>query len=1486
VGALPVNAGGPSFPGGAVAYSADGAGQYHVVGGANAVADPNPPIQLVVLRGVEPVSATVQAAPDGSFDVVVSATPGDLLALAVTDGHPEALSSTLELGAMPDLVAPWVEPGLVTIAAHDRSFWVAGGLGTVTDDLAVTEAHLDVPSAPAVALAVAADGSFGETAVASSSGTVLTLVARDAADHVSSAPLAPLPANVGPPVISAGALVLATPGVYAVEGVFASGHHALESPDGLENVVLENRTTPGFGPWTVTPAAAGGIGYAFAPVTVAGALGDEIWLVAEDGHPEWLSTEAQVWTLPQISGAPVVDLAADDLVYAGGAYHLAIPAGAVTGDPAPLEVVAQLWRFDGASWSAVGGASASTASGEQGELELIGGAEGNLVVVSVTDAGNRTTTRRLGNLPPAADLTVSFESAQATASERAGSIQLAVTLSMAPPGTVTVGFATADGTAVAGTDYEAVAGQLTFTPTVTSRTVSVAILDDAVEEGTESFSVTLSNPSFGLALGAVPTVAVAIADNEGEPREVDLSVRPGAGWNMLPGPIGVSVTQGQATFTSPLPDGPDRGDRLTLSDGQEVYLGACSDDFHCEVRTSFGVEPTDLPSGQVTAVYPAFTSLAQAVSQAGGVLGSTDLVSANLALNLVCYAGLDEQPVSISGWTTSPEHFIRVVAPLAYSQRGGRQRHSGRWDEGAYRLDVNGTCVTASVGNLILEGLQLHCWDGPDEDLFGIHVVGPAVSGFVDVGESIVRLDEEAGSGLRVGVEVDSYSSPTDLNVRSSLLYDLGDGPEGTHAGIRVWSDRTTLRASANTIVGGAHGIYVDAPTWATAKSNLVIGATQSCYGQGSSSGGTAWVDCSHNLSSDATAPGPAAARHAEVTFVGETTGPGADLHLECDVDLDEVTVTHTPVDIGSVADLFDGDQFTLARSEAVNPAWYQVELPTPRSLTGTGVALSHADLHRWMVAAADSVDDMASQSGSYQEIVPWREVPGHRLWDAVALTSPVTSSVLRLSVQRLVGDDYVHVNEWRLDGLNPACGRGLDLSADPDLPVVLDVDGSAFVAPADIGADQTDEVLVGFETSYYLGWETEVSVDLDIVLSAPAPIPVSVRYRTYEGSATSGVDFSPLSGTAVFAPGATRHRVTLPVVDDGPGEGEEDLVVALGSPAGCRLRGDWTDWASVVIREGSPPPRGSFEATQLEALEGAGTVEVMVTLDQPATETTWLEWRVLTGRATAGLDFYPHWGSVTFQPGEWRLPITLTLDDDQLLEGTETVVLELVWVGSAELASVNRTATLAILDDDLREANVSPSLCRLDLDGCTPRLETAPGAVGGTSPTLTVEVLVDNPESWQSDWSSGPFTLASGAPFQVDLGDTAVPVDLGATVTVAAIPDAGGDPASAVVATIPSVPPAVDGGQVVVTRTAAEASVSVPAAAVTDRLAPDLFWITLRNVATGLYDGVDDVCWSGEPDYAGYIAAEVGEEVQLQLCNGEASPVCTDWISLGDGTK
>ena len=70
-----------------------------------------------------------------------------------------------------------------------------------------------------------------------------------------------------------------------------------------------------------------------------------------------------------------------------------------------------------------------------------------------------------------------------------------MTLSRASSRTVTVDYATSDGTAVAGSDYTAASATLTFNAGETSQTVQVTVLTDSEDESQETLTLTLSNPS-------------------------------------------------------------------------------------------------------------------------------------------------------------------------------------------------------------------------------------------------------------------------------------------------------------------------------------------------------------------------------------------------------------------------------------------------------------------------------------------------------------------------------------------------------------------------------------------------------------------------------------------------------------------------------------------------------------------------------------------------------------------------------------------------------------------------------------------------------------------------------------------------------------------------------------------------------------------------------------------------------------------------------
>ena len=116
------------------------------------------------------------------------------------------------------------------------------------------------------------------------------------------------------------------------------------------------------------------------------------------------------------------------------------------------------------------------------------------VTVTLPAGAARTADGR--TLSDAATVTVSgpvaLSVADASAREGAGAtMDFAVSLSRAASGEVTVKYATRNGTAKKGKDYGKAKGTLAFAAGETSKTVSVAILDDAHDEGAETFRLLL-----------------------------------------------------------------------------------------------------------------------------------------------------------------------------------------------------------------------------------------------------------------------------------------------------------------------------------------------------------------------------------------------------------------------------------------------------------------------------------------------------------------------------------------------------------------------------------------------------------------------------------------------------------------------------------------------------------------------------------------------------------------------------------------------------------------------------------------------------------------------------------------------------------------------------------------------------------------------------------------------------------------------------------
>lgn len=166
-----------------------------------------------------------------------------------------------------------------------------------------------------------------------------------------------------------------------------------------------------------------------------------------------------------------------------------------------------------------------------------GGANSGVNASTTYDsAGNRTNYTVNGIVPPP---TISIADASAT---EGGVLTFSVTLSAAASKSVTVNYSTANGSAAAGSDYTATSGTLTFAPGETSKSVTVASIDDSTYEGNETFTVSLSSPS-NASLGRSAATGT-IVENDAAPVTFAVS---GAATVVEGGVLVFTVTKGNST---------------------------------------------------------------------------------------------------------------------------------------------------------------------------------------------------------------------------------------------------------------------------------------------------------------------------------------------------------------------------------------------------------------------------------------------------------------------------------------------------------------------------------------------------------------------------------------------------------------------------------------------------------------------------------------------------------------------------------------------------------------------------------------------------------------------------------------------------------------------------------------------------------------------------------------------------------------------------
>jgi hypothetical protein len=191
-----------------------------------------------------------------------------------------------------------------------------------------------------------------------------------------------------------------------------------------------------------------------------------------------------------------------------------------------------------------------------------------------------------------------------------------------------------------------------------------------------------------------------------------------------------------------------------------------------------------------------------------------------------------------------------------------------------------------------------------------------------------------------------------------------------------------------------------------------------------------------------------------------------------------------------------------------------------------------------------------------------------------------------------------------------------------------------------------TDRLTVG---------EAEGTASLGVVLSAPSGLEVSVEYAATNG--TAGVDFIPVTGRLVFAPGQTSQTVSVPILDDVADELTETVLVSLSRATNAVLGSPST--ATIEILD-NDPPTANFTAPEYWVNEAAGSVTATVVLTKPFTQTVFVDYGTVGGTAVPGQDYVVASGTLIFAPGQTNRSFPVTLLKDQVADPQKTVGVSL----------------------------------------------------------------------------------------------------------------------------------------------------------------------------------------------------------------------------------
>jgi hypothetical protein len=260
----------------------------------------------------------------------------------------------------------------------------------------------------------------------------------------------------------------------------------------------------------------------------------------------------------------------------------------------------------------------------------------------------------------------------------------------------------------------------------------------------------------------------------------------------------------------------------------------------------------------------------------------------------------------------------------------------------------------------------------------------------------------------------------------------------------------------------------------------------------------------------------------------------------------------------------------------------------------------------------------------------------------ATTRTFPVGSTTITVSVS-IIGDLSDENDETFLLNLSSPInatiqdGQGLGTITNDDQPPTLTI--------TDGGVPE--------------GNSGSTNATLTVSLSVVSGKPVSVDFRTIDGTATAGSDYTAIAPqTLVIPAGATNQNINVAITGDTIPEDNETLFVALSNPVNATLL---DNQGQITINDNDSAPLISIDDVSVtEGVNGGSTARFTVSLSTPSGRNVTAHFATANGTALAGADYAPASGTVSFPPNVTSQTIEVPITGDAIAENPEVFFVNL----------------------------------------------------------------------------------------------------------------------------------------------------------------------------------------------------------------------------------